>query len=251
MLGLNIFSLLVFTAINFTVPVLCNIGGDTRRRVLRLLCRVLLWFNVCRYTLSPLMGRGLLLPVEFSTVSYFSVPIIVLTGLKKLQSWASYSGIMAGFFYYMTMIVRGGSIYAEYPPYDIYISMCCHGILYLYGLVSMRTSEFNQSERCRLLGGVGGIALNAWLLRHIADKGERLFIYELMDGLYVKRILPEALWSYLAPVYYIIMFGLVSLTIVLFFRLNKAQYKKFAGDTRACRPVPEAVRALACQRGVI
>lgn len=230
MLGLNMFALLAFAAINLFAAALCKTDDETRKRALRKLCIALLSINLFRYTLSPILGNGLLVPVEFSTVSYFAVPIILLSGSKKLQSWAAYSGMMAGFFYYMTMILAGGKIYAEYPPYDTYISICCHGTLYLCGLVSLKTNRFKPSDCFKLFLGVGTIAINAALFRPIADNGTRLFIYELMDGIYVQQVLPQALSGYLTPINYGLIICFVLLTGKLFFKLNKTQYEKFVGN---------------------
>ena len=226
MLGLNMFAILAFTAINIFAAYLCRCDDEKRKQLLRKICIALLSLNLCRYTLSPILGYGLKIPVEFSTVSYFAVPIIFLTGSKRLRSWAAYSGIMAGFFYYMTMVVAGGRIYNDYPPYDTYISLCCHGTLYLCGLVGLKTDRYMTIDRYKLFLGVGLIALNAYLFRPIADNGTRLFVYELMDGIYVKQVLPETLQAYLPAFNLVLISGFVLLTVNLFFRLNRAQYKK-------------------------
>jgi hypothetical protein len=205
MLGLNVFSLLVFTAVNIFASLLCKRSNESRNRILKIICIALLSFNICRYARALILGRGFIFPVEFSSVAYFVAPVILLAGIRKAQSWAAYSGIMAGFFYYMTLILAGGKVYAEYQPNDIYISLYCHGTLYLCGLVSMKTNRFEHSERLILLGGNICVALNAYLLRPIAEGKARIFIYELMDGLYVKQLFPEAARAYLMPLYYLLM----------------------------------------------
>ncbi|PKM72066.1 MAG: hypothetical protein CVU91_11295 [Firmicutes bacterium HGW-Firmicutes-16] len=244
MLGLNMLSLLAFIAINLFATELCKLSDGSRRRILQRICIVLLSLNLCRYALSPLLGNGLKLPVEFSTVSYFVVPIILLTGSKRIQSWAAYSGIMAGFFYYMTMIIAGGKIYADYPPYDTYISLCCHGTLYLCGLVSLKTSKYKPSDRYILYSGVACIALNAHLFRHIADNGTRLFIYELMDGIYVRQIFPQELMDYTTPVNIAIIIVFVLLSVSLFFKLNKVQYERHTRATQKSEPNKTTVKIL-------
>jgi hypothetical protein len=226
MYGLNVFSLLVFAAVNIFASVLLKRSDETKRLILRIICFGLLSFNLCRYALALLSGRGFIFPVEFSSVAYFAVPLILLTGIRKAQSWAAYSGIMAGFFYYMTLILAGGGVYADYRPNDIYISLYCHGSLYLCGLVCFKSNRFERSDRFLLLGGNACVALNACLLRPIAEGKARIFIYELMDGLYVKHLFPESAWGYLMPVYYLLMFGFILLSIRLFFRLNNLQSEK-------------------------
>jgi hypothetical protein len=244
MLGLNVFSLLVFSAINIFAVLLCKRSNESRSRILKIICIALLSFNVCRYARALILGRGFIFPVEFSSVAYFVVPFILLTGIRKAQSWASYSGIMAGFFYYMTLILAGGRVYAQYQPNDIYISLYCHGTLYLCGLVSMKTKKYESSDRFLLLGGNVCVALNAYLLRPIAEGKARIFIYELMDGLYVKQLFPEAAGGFLMLLYYLLMFGFLLLSIKLFFVLNKMQYERHSRASQETRPVFSAVKTL-------
>jgi len=226
MLGLNMFSLLVFTVLNIFAVLLGKSTSRTRSRILRVICTALLSFNLCRYALALVSGRGFIFPVEFSSVAYFVVPAILLTRIKKAQCWAAYSGLIAGFFYYATLIVAGGSVYAQYRPYDIYISLYCHGSLYLCGLVSLKTNKYEPSDRLMLLAGNVFVILNAVVLRPIAEGKARIFIYELMDGLYVKQVFPEAIRNNVMPVYYILMIGLIWISISLFYKLNKVQYEK-------------------------
>ncbi len=243
--GLNVFSLLVFAAINIFAAILLKRSNEAHSRILRIVCVGLLSFNVCRYALALLSGRGFIFPVEYSSVAYFVVPVILLTGIKKAQSWASYSGIIAGFFYYMTLILAGGKVYADYRPNDVYISLYCHGSLYLCGLVSLKTNRFKRSDRFLLLGGNACVALYAYLLRPIAEGKARIFIYELMDGLYVKQLFPESAWGYLMPVYYLLMFGFLLLSVRLFFKLNNMQYEKPLRAGKGSGPVPAAIKTLA------
>ncbi len=244
MYGLNVFSLLIFAAVNIFAAMLLKSSNETRSRILRIVCAVLLSFNLCRYALALLSGMGSIFPVEYSSVAYFVVPVILLTGIKKAQSWASYSGIMAGFFYFMTLILAGGKVYADYRPNDIYISLYCHGSLYLCGLVCLKTNRFKRSDRFLLLGGNAFVALYAYLLRPIAEGKARIFIYELMDGLYVKQLFPVSAWGYLMPAYYLLMFGFLLLSVRLFFELNNAQYEKHLRIRKRNEPVPAAIKML-------
>ncbi len=242
MLGLNVFSLLVFAALNIFAAMLCRCSNETRCRILRAVCIALFVFSLCRYVLAFIGGRGLVFPVEYSSVAYFAVPIILLTRIKRAQSWAAYSGIVAGFFYYMTLIIAGGRVYAAYPPYDIYISVYCHGSLYLCGLVSLKTNKYALSDRFILLSGNVCVALNAYVLRPIAEGKTRIFIYELMDGMFVKQAFPSVLWNYVMPAYYILMAGCILLSVSLFFRLNKMYHDKNSRANRESNSVLTAIK---------
>lgn len=237
MYGLNAFAFILFVAVNVLAVQLCKCSVSTRTKLIRILCLTLLIFNLCRYTLSPLLGNGIKIPVEFSAVAYFAVPTILLTVKKRFQSWAAYSGLMAGFFYYMTMIAAGGSIYNTYPPYDIYIAMFCHGTLYLCGFVTIGTQRCSSKDGYKLFGGIAYVAANAIVFRPLVKGTGRLFIYELMDGVYVKQLLPQNIWYLALPGYYIVLACLVLLTIRGFFRLNSSMYKKYS-TSRSKRMMP-------------
>ena len=116
------------------------------------------------------------------------MPIILLMTKRRLHSWAAYSSLMAGFFYYMAMIAAGGMIYGQNPPLDIYISMFCHSSIYFCGFVTIGTEVCSAKDAPKLTLGVAWVAL---------------------------------------LVYYLAVAAFVLLTIRGFFRRNQKQYHKF------------------------
>lgn len=222
MYGLNAFSLILFTVINLAANSLLHSTEAMRNRVIRTLCWMLLLINICRYALSPLRGNGVIIPVEFSTVAYFAVPVIVLTARKKLQIWAAYSGLIAGFCYYLAMILAGGPIYDAYPHDVIYVSMFCHGTLYLCGLVLTKTRCYPDQDRFLLLGGIAYVAAQAIVFRPLMQSKERMFIYELLDGKYFVHLFPQPSWYIVRPIYYVLLTLVILLTIKGFLALNHA-----------------------------
>lgn len=228
MYGLNAFALVVFCSMNVLAVQLCKCDSRRRNLVLQCLCCALLGINLLRYAvIFPFVKGEIRIPVEFSTVAYFVVPAILLLRLEKCRVWAAYSGLMAGFFYYMTMIAAGGRIYGEVPPYDVYISLICHGSLYLTGFVSIGTREYREKEGYKLLLGVCLVVGHSLLVRPFAEEYGRIFLYELLDGAFLRNLLPSHLWSIGAPGYYVVMIGLVLLSMKNFFRDNQKQYERF------------------------
>ena len=234
MYGLNAVALVFFGCINVLAYRLCQCPEDRRRKVVLTLCAVLLLGNLFRYcVVYPLIKGVVMLPVEFSTVAYFAVPAILLTSKKRLHSWAAYSGLMAGFFYYLAMIAAGGLIYGKNPPLDIYISMFCHGSIYLCGFVTIGTEECSAKDAPKLALGVAMVAVRAAILRPYVAGTNRLLIYILLDAIAVKQVLPESTWTVALPVYYLSVTAFVLLTIRGFFRRNRKQYRKFAAAQTA------------------
>lgn len=228
MLGMNAVALVFFGCINVAAYQLCKCPESRRGKVVLPLCAALLGGNLLRYgVVYPFIKGVVTLPVEFSTVAYFAVPTILLTGRKKLRSWAAYSGLMAGFFYYMAMIAAGGMIYETNPPLDIYISMFCHGTIYFCGFVTIGTELCSAKDAPKLALGVALVAARAALLRPFVANSQGLLIYILLDAVAVKRVLPESVWTAALPVYYVSLAAFVLLTIRGFFRKNQKQYRKF------------------------
>ena len=228
MYGLNAVALVFFGCINVLAYRLCRGSERGRKRTVSLLCGVLLAGNLLRYgVIYPLAEGVVRVPVEFSTVAYFAVPVILLTGRKGLRSWAAYSGLMAGFFYYMAMIVAGGPLYAAYAPGDIFFSLFCHGAIYFCGFVSIGTELYEGKDAPKLALGVALVAMWAALLRPLVADGERLLIYILLDAVCVKRLLPQEMWTLALSVYYLAVAAFVLLTIRGFFRRNRRQFCKF------------------------
>lgn len=229
MYGLNALALAFFLGINILAYQLCKCSRHIRTCALRTLCTLLLLGNIFLYTTAyPLIKGEIRLPVEFSTVSYFVVPSILLLNQRQSRSWAAYSGLMAGFFYYLTMIVLGGRIYGSYPPHEVYISLLCHGTLYICGLVTIGTQPCPAKDGYKLVLGTACIGLHAILLRPYVTNAKSLFIYKLLDGDLVRLFLPAESWPVILPIYYAVTALLVLITIKGFFKSSRKQYEKYA-----------------------
>lgn len=208
---------------------LCKCPENNRRKIVFTLCAVLLGGNLLRYgVVYPFIKGVVMLPVEFSTVAYFAVPTILLASKKQLRSWAAYSRLMAGFFYYMAMIAAGSMIYGTNPPLEVYISMFCHGTIYFCGFVTIGTELCSAKDAPKLALGVALVAVRAALLRPFVVNSEGLLIYILLDAAAVKQLLPQSAWTVALPVYYVALAAFVLLTIRGFFRKNEKQYRKFS-----------------------
>lgn len=229
MYGLNAVALVFFGCINLLAHRLCRCPERRRRKAVRVLCVLLLSGNVFRYFVQyPLIEGVVMIPVEFSTVAYFAVPTILLLSKRRLRSWAAYSGSMAGFFYYMAMIAAGGPLYAAYPPADVFISLFCHGTIYLCGFVTIGTEAYSAHDAPKLVLGVALVAARAAILRPFVAGSSRLLIYILLDAAVVRQLLSPRVWTLALPAYYLAVAAFVLLSIHGFFRKNQRQYRRFS-----------------------
>ena len=167
MTWLNVAALLLFALLNLLAERVGRWPLGWSQPLVRTLCRLLLYGNLLRYlVVYPFFDLQIRIPAEFSTVAYFAVPMILLAGRRTLTGWAAYSGLMAGFFYYLAMAAAGGAIYGDNALADTVISLFCHGTLYFVGRVTIATVRCQSAHMDRLLlCGVGYVALRAALLR--------------------------------------------------------------------------------------
>lgn len=224
MLGLNAFALVAFAA----VAVLAHRVSrrPDAQRICRIAAALLLGVNVLRYgVVNPFLLGVVRVPVEYSAVAYFAVPVILLAGWRRARSWAAYSGLMAGFFYYLTMIAAGGVIYGESPHWEVYLSLFCHGTLFFCGFVTVNTLPCTGGIGS-LLAGTAWVALRAALLRPLAGDADRLLIYILLDARPVRWLLPEAAWPLAAPLFYLLAAAFVFFTARGFYRLSGRRLRK-------------------------
>ena len=76
----------------------------------------------------------------------------------------------------MAMIVAGGPLYAAYAPSDVFISLFCHGTIYLCGFVTIGTEVCSAAEAPKLALGVALVAVRTALLRPFAANSEGLLV---------------------------------------------------------------------------
>ena len=222
MYGLNAVALVLFGCVSVLAHALCKCSKSTRNRAFKGLCMALLTLNLLRYGfIFPFVRHRARIPVEFSSISFFAVPIIFLSGKRRARSWAAYSGLMAGFFYFMALILAGGPLYQTYPPREVYISMFCHGAVYLCGFVAITTESYAPQEAPKLAFGVALVVAWAALFRPVEYDRERLLIYMLLDGACIKQLLPPRAWPAALPAYYLALTAAVLLSIKGFFERNR------------------------------
>lgn len=223
MYGLNVMALIFFGSFHWATGWLGGVSAETRDKILKILGLILLTINALLYALPPLRGQGLQLPVEFSAVAYFAVPLLILAGRGRAGAWAAYSGLMAGFFYFFAMVLRGGALYGAYPLYSIYLSMLNHGILYLFGLIAVRTRLYPRDDRNILAAGIACLASWALTIRPWVEEPASLLIYKLLDARFIRVILPQLSPILALPVYYLGLVLLIGLTFRVFFSINRNQ----------------------------
>lgn len=220
MLGINVFAVLTLFMIITAANYVSRFDKKSQNNILYLFSFLVLSFNIVKLIIDPSQ-----IPVEFSTVSYFIVPLILLLRIRKIEVWAVYASLMAGFFYFTAMILAGGPIYSLYPPINIYTSLFCHGSLLFIGLVKIRTVAYNKNMSFIMI--IGNILILSWAL-YIRDDFTsygRLFIYELIDATFVEGLVPG--YDFLVKIGFYLLLGYSALkSRLLLFKLNEIGLKR-------------------------
>lgn len=217
---LNLYAFILLIAIVFASFTVHKRGFYSCNKAIYTVCMLLILFNIFRYLYFPISGKGFHLPVEYSAVAYFSVPVIVLFKINKLLCWAAYSGIIAGFFYYGAMVFAGGSIFGHYPLFIVLASMLCHGALMFCGTILLLNRKFSQKDTQLLMLGNAFVFLWALLLRPFACRDERYFIYLLLDASFLKDFTVRLPTVTVFCAYYLFISFLLFISAKLFIYFN-------------------------------
>ncbi len=218
----NVVSAAVPAVILIAVRRLLFVSERVKRRVLNAFCVLLLAFNIIRYTFESVNNDRVRIPVEFSAVTYFVLPIIVLLRLNFIRSWGAYAGVLAGACYFLNGIFLGARVYAGYSIFSITASVICHGALLFCGLLLISEKRYKKHTGWIIIGGLVLSGLRVLLLRNWFYGGKGIFIYELLFA-----YIPSAIFGKeIIPLYYVLLFGLVVISIKLFYMLNEKMTKE-------------------------
>ena len=217
-MGINGMSLVVFVGLNFFVFQLNKCSEKVVFRVLKTLWALLFLGNLFRYVYAyPCLVGEMHLPIEYSTVAYFLVPLMMFLNYKNCRVWASVYGLICGLMYFLTMIVASHNLYADTPPYDTYISYFCHGTLYVNGLIMLVRLKITDRDWANTMLCLLIVSARALLLRRFAVDADELFIYDVLFGNVIRMITPEKIWFITVPIYYAALALLIVLSLKGFF----------------------------------
>lgn len=216
----NVISLLWIVLLFFYIKYVSKLDEETRNKFLKIQILLVLLYNIGQLIVFPWK-----FPIEFSTTSYFVVPIIVLFNIDKLKGWTVYASVFIGVIYFLGMIVAGNYMYSHFPVYSVLTSIFNHGSLLSYGIITLMTSSFDKSDRYIIWIGITLSAAWAYLLRPFVTFTGRVFIYEVLDGALIKSFLPNNLvFGYI--LYYLILIPSLVLSANFVHSLNRKLYKE-------------------------
>jgi hypothetical protein len=212
---LNIIATICLLGFMIYTKYLVKQNPDRQRYFLKIQLFIVLLYNIGIIIIFPQK-----IPVEFSTIAYFIVPIIMLFDIKEFEIWAVYASLLAGIGYYVSMILYGTALYGDFPTYSWTTSIYNHGALLSFSIVKLRTTTYSRQESYIIWIGLSIIAIWSLTLRPVVTQPGRIFIYEILDGKIVSSFFPN-MQIIMYPIYYILLvFGLYKSPFILL-KLNE------------------------------
>ncbi len=193
-----------------------NLKEKFREIITGVLCLFLLSLNILKYAAQSFLAGSLSIPVEFSAVAYFAVPIIILFRIGFLRVWAVYSSLLAGSGYFFAFALFGDKIYKNYPLDKILVALLCHGILLFIGLSQISFKRFSAYSGWVLTIGLCICVFHALNMSNFAVNLRGVFMYELIFGFAAVDLFGEMI----LPLYYFLVFAVFSFSLGLFYKLN-------------------------------
>lgn len=147
----------------------------------------MLVYKVIENIVYQAIGEHMNFPVEFSALSYFILGITVTFRLKKLEPFAAFVSILAGFVYSVVCWFSPASVVSEAETmYYLVVAILMHHLLYLCGmLLLLNTRRFSYKGCWILILGVAVMLSYSWIIHLFTNYSEiygKPLIIQTCDG---------------------------------------------------------------------
>ena len=167
-------------------------------------------------------------PLDFSAVTYFLFALAALLPVRPLKTVASFSGLLAGACFIVTMIFLPGMHYSSQPTgQTLIMAILNHNLLFAGGLILAGRQVFKKRDLFWIAGWLVLVIAYIEILTHCfgIEQSNAVFT-KIMDGSVICLLLGKTValpwWYYV--VYYLFCAGLLALLLFLFFKLNRKLY---------------------------
>jgi hypothetical protein len=219
-------SVLWFAAINVVAILLIN-NKKHADRLLNICAWYLFLYKTIEYTYYNIKGNINAFPIEFSAVTYFLFSIVHIFKIKNLEQLAVFCALLSGFFYIITFILAGTSMFKyNGGPLNALSTIFNHSVLYFVAIIKMKFIKFSKSEFFKVIVGMGFIVFYAWAMKPFyVDDGSVLFIYRFMDASIINMIIPSFhVFDKIMPIYYLLIIFLSFGVLKFFYKINRKLY---------------------------
>lgn len=168
-----------------------------------------------------IQGNFYKIPIEFSTITYFMLPIAILTKKQTLIDVFVFFGFLAGFSYLILFIFSGNTIYTLNGLYNTVQGLINHSAILVLGLYFMKYYPRKH------------LALKIWIITwmlviymfaisFIIDYSDRsLFVARLLKGTFFVNLFNPIFTKYSILVYYLLLIIVYHFIIQIYIIINK------------------------------
>ena len=193
------------------------------------------WFiyQSCEYIVYNIQGNGLD-PVEFSHITYFIIGATMLSGVKKMRSFASYCAMLTGLGFLIASIAAPGSMVHDAKSHlSLSISIFRHSLMWLCGFGLFFTTErFHIKDiwipvlGIALMIGFSLLVHNRLIYKDFV-KWDDMVIIKIVEGTILGYVMDPARITMPIRVCTVIgIFIAVAASLVLFYYANAKIYDK-------------------------
>jgi hypothetical protein len=196
--------------------------------VIYLICIYLLVYKVSEYGYFLIVERVYnKIPVDYSAITYFLLPLVFLLKRRRLLPWATFSAFISGFGYLATFGFLARKMIEYNGYYSVVMALINHSVLYVASILIMQEHLFEKRTGKIVISGSVAMVAYAALVYFFVDFGQKyIFIYKLLDGTYAAYLFKdfhEFSLSYL--IYYLFLFGAFAGVVRLFYKINEIIYR--------------------------
>lgn len=166
------------------------------------------------------------IPIEYSTITYFLLPIAILCKKEQLKKIFSFMGFLSGIGYLLTFIFAGSTIYEINGMYHTIQGFINHSILYALSVQVMKEQPLAKIEIKIWLTTVFLVYYMVAISMIIDYSESVLFIREVLTGSSIISRLNHWLHFDVRLIYYLGVAGIYHILIKTYKYLNCYQFRK-------------------------
>ena len=203
-------------------------------QILFCLSLFLLLFKTVEFSTYRIINRPSY-PVEFSHISYFVLGAAMVSGIKKMRSFAGLCSLASGFGFLVAATAAPSSIYNDTSSiYSMIVSISQHLILLFAGvLLVFSFDKYSIKDIWISFVGVASILIFSWLVHKRIiykdfSKWDDMVIVYMMTGTILKYVLPSGfvipLWLRIGTI--VVLLAAMVGAIVLYTLINNKIFDK-------------------------
>lgn len=213
---------MIYTIIGLlSLVIILLIGSNLNEKSLMLLSVFIIANKGIEIFIGLVIGNLYKIPIEFSTITYFLLPIFILFKKRELIEIFAFLGFVSGIGYLSLFILSGDTLYQLNGLYNTVQGLINHSIIFILSIYCMRYKP-HKLLTLRIWITTFILIAYALVISLIVDySNQSIFITRVLEGKVVIDFLNPIFAKFSIIIYYLIIFSFYHLSIYLYIYLNK------------------------------